>query len=229
MCDKVQPPQAMLSSTVSALFRKSTIAAEVRNLSSIAEIYPVELALVKGAILRRVIDFSGGRLCAREALSRLGIPDFPLLAGKDRMPHWPDSVVGSITHTTGYCAAVVAAYSNYLGIGIDAELIGRVDRELWTYIFTDREIDWLSDLTAEDQTTMATVLFSAKEAFFKCQYPITRKWLEFKDANLQITRNEFIVHIESHLLNREEELRGQFVLDGQLVITGIAYPYLVTA
>jgi len=31
----------------------------------------------------------------------------------------------------------------------------------------------------------ASLIFSAKEAFYKCQYPITTEWLEFADIEIE--------------------------------------------
>ena len=62
-----------------------------------------------------------GRACARAALSALGHGDAVIGRHANCAPLWPDSVVGSITHTSGYAAALVA----------DATLIGA---ELWAVL-----------------------------------------------------------------------------------------------
>src|SRR5947207_7559339 len=80
-----------------------------------------ELALVGEAGDKRRREFAAGRACARLALERLGRSNGPVLRGSNREPVWPDGVVGSITHTAGYCAAAVTEASCVLGLGIDAE------------------------------------------------------------------------------------------------------------
>ena len=45
---------------------------------------------------------------------------------------------------------------------------------------------WLQTCAAPDRRLWATVIFSAKEAFYKCQYPVTAQWLEFEDAHVQL-------------------------------------------
>ena len=70
-----------------------------RDLASPASLLPQELALIEGAVPKRVTEFATGRQCAREALRDLGIADVPILFGKDRCPLWPVGTVGSITHT----------------------------------------------------------------------------------------------------------------------------------
>ena len=41
---------------------------------------------------------------------------------------------------------------------------------------------------------MACALFSAKESYFKCQFPLTRRWLEFKQVELRFGEGSFVVH-----------------------------------
>ena len=55
-----------------------------------------------GAILRL------GRACARAALANLGQGEAVIGIDEAGAPLWPAGVVGSITHTKGYAAALVA-------------------------------------------------------------------------------------------------------------------------
>src|SRR5262245_29080334 len=66
----------------------------------------------------RVREFTLGRLCARRALEALGHAPVPILRGPGREPLWPDGLVGSITHTRRYCAAVVAPRTRLVSVGI---------------------------------------------------------------------------------------------------------------
>ena len=97
------------------------------------------------------------------------------------MPVWPEGVVGSITHARGCCAAAAARAQAYLGVGIDLERRGRVKEKHWRHIATPAEIEGL--LEAGDEAR-AEVLFSAKEAFYKAQFPGTRVVLGFQDAEV---------------------------------------------
>jgi 4'-phosphopantetheinyl transferase EntD len=135
---------------------------------------------------KRVQEFAAGRLCARRVLTELGIKDFPIKAASDRQPVWPVGVVGSITHTTGFCAAVAAEKKHIAALGLDCELAGSVKTELWRNLFRDDETRWLSSLPPSEQEAAATLIFCAKEAFYKCQYPLTREWLSFHDAWVEL-------------------------------------------
>jgi 4'-phosphopantetheinyl transferase EntD len=162
------------------------IAAELIGPGDSSLLLPAEAECLGRAVRKRVQEFAAGRLCARRALAEFGVSGFPVRSAKDRQPIWPDRLVGSITHTDGYCAAVVAERGRFLGIGVDTEAIGRVTRELWRQVFLAEEIDWLESLQEPQRAVSATTLFAAKEAFYKCQYPLTLEWLNFEDVRVEI-------------------------------------------
>lgn len=166
-------------------------------------LYPEESAQIASAVQRRRMEFAAGRSCAKKALSILGISNFPILSTASRAPIWPTGVIGSITHTEGYCAAVAGRINDYVSVGIDAEVVGRIGKELWPLLFTEEEHFFLANTPEGDQDVLATVFFGAKEAFFKCQYPITHKWLEFLDATVTVENRSFSVKtkVESSLSN----------------------------
>jgi len=120
-------------------------------------------------------------------LAEFGIHDFPIEVAEDRQPVWPETLVGSITHTTGFCAAVVAERSRLRAVGLDSEISDSVKADLWPSICTSAEINWLRSLPELQQTRAATLIFSAKEAFYKCQYPLTRQFLTFRDVIVEVS------------------------------------------
>ncbi len=133
----------------------------------------------------RIRDFTVGRLCARRALQELGVRGFSLLAAADRRPLWPSGIVGSITHTQGYSAAVVARSDAAAGLGIDTEVIGAVHPRLWPRFCAPQELDWLWRLSPDERARAAALIFAAKEAYFKCQYPLTREPLGFDAVQIE--------------------------------------------
>jgi len=134
---------------------------------------------------KRIQDFAAGRACAHRALRELGIHDFSLLAGEHREPLWPAGIVGSITHTRGYGAAVVARQSDLKSVGLDCEVIDSVDEDLWSRICTPPEIERLEQLPPIERGRQAALIFAAKEAFYKCQFPLTRAWVGFEDVVIE--------------------------------------------
>ena len=178
---------------------------------------------------KRVEEFAAGRFCARRALAELGYTGYPLGMNGDRRPRWPASVVGSITHTDGICGAVVAEQRRFRAIGLDMEIVGRVTPEIWPYICAPEETAWLTALREPEQRRCAALIFSAKESFYKCQYGVTRQWLEFDDVVLDLlspgeSAGRFALRARRRIaLLEHEPLVGRFEFRGSLVVTGIAF------
>lgn len=150
-----------------------------------AWLFPDEQTDIAGASSRRIAEFAAGRACAHAGLEALGVRVVAIGKGADRSPQWPADIEGSIAHTDGKAMAVVARRSDLgsAGIGIDVEQRGRVRSELYRKLFTDGEIDVI--LSAADEGLEATVRFSAKEAFYKAQYPLTQSWVSFTDVAIE--------------------------------------------
>lgn len=121
------------------------------------------------------------RRCAGELLRQAGAPVAWVGSRADRAPDWPAGFAGSITHGAGLVAVAVGRGS---GVGIDVEaLLGEADRlHVETSCLTPAERQRLEPLPQAGQVALATLLFSAKEAFFKCLYPAVRCWFDFLDA-----------------------------------------------
>jgi 4'-phosphopantetheinyl transferase EntD len=176
---------AKLSPELARLFPAEVVAAEVTVPVGRSVLTSLELQFIAHCADKRIHDFAAGRACAHRALSELGIVDFSLLAGKQREPLWPDSIVGSITHTHSYGAAVVARQRNLRALGIDCEVIDSVDEDLWSRICTPVELERLAGLPAGERGRQASLIFAAKEAFYKCQFPLTREWVGFEDVVIE--------------------------------------------
>ena len=194
---------------------------------------PPRLSLDEGrhlgsAVPKRVREFAAGRSCARRALAELGFTGCPLGMNSDRRPRWPASVVGSITHTDGICGAVVAEQRRFRAIGLDMEIVGHVTPDIWPYICTPEETAWLTVLGEPEQSRCAALVFSAKESFYKCQYGVTRQWLEFDDVALDLlspgaSAGRFALRPRRrNALLEHGPLVGRFEFRGSLVVTGVA-------
>jgi 4'-phosphopantetheinyl transferase EntD len=176
---------AVLSADIRTLFPDGVAAAELRVPGDVSLLLPAEAAGLGRAVQKRVEEFAAGRLCARRALAQFGIEDFALLVRSDRQPAWPESMVGSITHTGGLCAAVAAERRSFAGLGVDTEIVGAVKPDLWATICAGSEITWLRSLPAAEQVPAAALIFAAKEAFYKCQYAVTGEFLSFHDVLIE--------------------------------------------
>jgi 4'-phosphopantetheinyl transferase EntD len=148
-------------------------------------LFPEEEALLGRAVAKRRAEFTTARLCAREALSGLDLPPVPVLRGPNREPLWPDGVVGSITHCTGYRACAVAHVSDFLTIGIDAEPNAPTPDGVLGAVALPAEVERHEALTAAHPgVSWDRLLFSAKESTYKAWYPVARRWLGFEDADI---------------------------------------------
>ncbi len=174
-----------LSADLSRLFVPGSIVAELRQPGDPHLLLPEEAAHLGRPVPKRVGEFAAGRLCARRALAEFGIVNFPIRAAADRQPIWPQSMVGSITHTAGFCAVVVAQRQDADALGLDSEVVGDVKVEIWPIICAPVEIEWVESLPAPERPAAVTLIFSAKEAFYKCQYPMVGERLDFHDVSIE--------------------------------------------
>ena len=151
-----------------------------------ADLLPGEAAAVANARSKRINEFAAGRACARQALATFGVAGFALLAAPDRQPLWPAGFVGSITHTAGFCAAAVVPCSKIAALGLDSERTGAPTLDIWPTLCRPDELAWVDSLPSEQRPPAVTLIFSAKEAVYKCQYPITHQWLDFHDLRIEV-------------------------------------------
>jgi 4'-phosphopantetheinyl transferase EntD len=149
-------------------------------------LYAEEREYIASSVPRRRAEFGTARVCARKALAELGFAPCALAPHRDRSPRWPRGVVGSISHAHGLCAVAVALSSRASGLGFDVELDSALAPDLEAVICTDAERRWLDRWPYEQRGRMAKLVFSAKEAFYKCQYPTNRSFLGFLEVDLRI-------------------------------------------
>jgi 4'-phosphopantetheinyl transferase EntD len=212
--------------SIMRLFPSGVVATETETTKSLlSALHPNEADIVRHAAPKRAHEFAAGRLCARKALAKLSGHEPPLLANADRTPQWPTGVVGTISHTHGYCAAAVAHDSAFVGIGLDVETAEAVDEKILMQICTDEDLYWLNRQHLEVNRRWATVLFTAKEAFYKCQYSVTHAWLDFRDVSICLGGAEFLVRSENPVVRALLDgggLVGRFVEERGRVISAMA-------
>jgi 4'-phosphopantetheinyl transferase EntD len=176
---------AHLSVSLSRLFSPGAVVAVLHEAADPDLLLPDEAASMGRAVPTRLREFTAGRLCARRALAEFGVFDFPIRPAEDRQPVWPDSMAGSITHTDGFCAAVVAERRRIRALGVDSEVTGGVKVEIWSRICLPAELAWVRSLPESERGAAVTLIFSAKEAFYKCQYSVVRERLGFHDVSVE--------------------------------------------
>jgi 4'-phosphopantetheinyl transferase EntD len=221
---------ANLSSVLRNLFPPGVAVAELREPGDARLLYPAEAENLGGSVPKRVGEFAAGRLCARRALAEFGIGNFALRIGDSRQPLWPEHMIGSITHTAGLCAAVVAERGHLAAVGLDSEVVGDVPVEIWSTVCVPEEMAWLASLPDSARAAGVTLIFSAKEAFYKCQYPLVREWLDFHDVKVELlgwgtAKGEFRVDGTRRIALEDRAvlpLVGRYVFHEEFVSVGIA-------
>jgi 4'-phosphopantetheinyl transferase EntD len=180
------------------------------------ELLPAERdGIGPGAVAVRREEFTAGRVCARRALTALGFPGVAV-PSVNRRPVWPAGVAGSITHTTGYCAA--AATTAHRAIGVDAERDVALAPEVRALVCLPDERAWAA---AHPGPNWATVLFSAKETVYKLWNPLVGTWLGFEDVRITVEPDAgtFRAEVLAPRPGAPRELTGRFAIGGGLVRT----------
>lgn len=138
------------------------------------------------AAAKRQAEFLGGRLSARRALGDLTGQASTPARNAQQLPEWPQGVTGSITHSRGLAAAVVAKRANFQSIGLDAEVVMSDERatRLAPQILVESERQWLERLPRHACGDFVTLVFSLKESLFKALYPLVHQRFYFPDARL---------------------------------------------
>src|ERR1700722_15689506 len=174
-------------------------------------LFPEELHQIRTAREGRRADFATARVLARRALRTLGVEPTPLVCCSSGAPMWPAGVVGSITHTLEYCAVALGRAADFSSMGLDAERVRILEGRIADLVLTPRELRWLATQPTSERNDLLVLMFSAKEAFYKCQYPVTGAFLEFKDAELDIDRDAMrfaVTTLQNSLLQMLPPLMG---------------------
>ena len=179
------------------------------------------------AVVKRKAEFLAGRYCAQRALAEIDIEATTLAIGKDRYPEWPESALGSISHSDSRAVAIVSKASDLRGIGIDIEkhINENTIENIQSQILFGTEVDLLS-ATLLSKQLFFTIVFSLKESFFKSAYPIVQSYFDF-DAitvthiNVDTGSIMFTLNCELHnTLQKGRVLHGQFArVDNEHIAT----------
>ncbi len=166
--------------------------ADVRTLSCATSddlrtgLVPAEAALAATYAPRRQREFAAGRACARRLLAGLGVPAVAIGRDAHRAPCWPDGIVGSISHGAGLCVVAVARRGAIVGLGVDVEAEAPLSAGIQRRVCTPAERRRLAVLGEPEAGRRAKLLFSIKEAIYKCIHPLVQTPIGFQQADIQI-------------------------------------------
>ncbi|MFE9679809.1 4'-phosphopantetheinyl transferase [Streptomyces sp. NPDC002701] len=151
------------------------------------ELYPEEEALIARAVEKRRREFALVRGCARQAMEKLGVPPQAVLPGDRGAPQWPTGLIGSMTHCEGYAGAALARATDLASLGIDAEPHRQLPDGVLSSVALPDEDRRLRVLAGRYPAIhWDRLLFSAKESVYKAWFPLTGKWLDFSEADIEV-------------------------------------------
>jgi 4'-phosphopantetheinyl transferase EntD len=183
--------------------------------------------VIARAVDKRRREFTTVRHCARTALERLGVAPGPILPGERGAPGWPEGVVGSMTHCAGFRGCAVAHATDLRTIGLDAEPAAPLPDGVLDAIALPEERAAIRRLGPG--VPWDRLLFSAKESVYKAWFPLTRRFLEFHQARIELDpaggfTATLLVAPPSTVTGPLTGFTGRWVHRDGLVITAIAVP-----
>jgi 4'-phosphopantetheinyl transferase EntD len=195
---------------ISRILAPGIFGAEMEDVGQAVSLAPEEEALLAEAGTKRRRDFALGRACAHQALAALGRDTAVLKRSENGAPLWPNGTIGSITHTAGYAAALVADAERISGIGLEGDRIGGVSLDIWPRLFGTAEREYLERLDQEDRDLAATLFFCAKEACYKAWG--REKTLPFREIRVSRATHGFTA------LWSDKTFDGRFTVQGDLLL-----------
>jgi len=130
-------------------------------------------------------EYLAGRTTAMLALKSLGSHSYFVGRGSYGEPIWPSGIVGSISHNNRYAVCCVGYKKDVLGVGLDVEDVidSLTMKNIKSLILTGNESKLIENMR-EPINLLFTLLFSAKESFFKFAYPFVHKVFGFETVEV---------------------------------------------
>jgi len=184
---------------------------------------PTELTCTAGMVPQRREEFAAGRTAVRMAAMEDGSEPFAVPIGIDRAPIWPKGIIGSITHSSDVCLAAISRSERFAAIGIDVEPYATLPPDIAAEVV--HEGDGLELESGNAPLTQHDVVgvFSAKEAAYKCQFPLTGSMLGFDALSIRLMpqSHRFEARFEKSVgsFRTGDTLDGGYALVGNHVLT----------
>lgn len=206
-----------------ASFALDCVAGEV----VLSKLFAEEFALVENAVAKRQHEFAAGRMLARRAMSSLGVAPSAILRDTRGAPIWQEGYVGSISHSQGMAAAVVARRKAVRGVGLDMECRTRpFPWQALDIVIVPREKTWLCELPQHWREIAAFCMFSAKESIIKCLYSAGLPLFYFTQVTVQmdLALGHFEICELSGVPSLNTDMQGRLGWNENYVFTGAWWP-----
>ncbi len=184
---------------------------------------PAEEPAVARAAPSRRREFAAGRAAARRAIADLDQPNCAIPKGPGGAPVWPPGITGSISHCDTACIAVASQARRFASLGVDVEVAAPLDPVLTDIICSESELVRIARLPARRQALMATMIFSAKEAAYKCQFPLTGHLFDFNgfEIGLDLRQRRFTATFATgnQVFPKGYSIEGRYAITEGLIVT----------
>jgi len=205
-----------LQAQISQLFPGGVAVSYSPRYPADADLHAEELAYTRDMVDKRLLEFTHGRHCARMAMTALDITPEPVRKRPDRSPAWPAGLVGTITHTGAHAAAAVAVSSDFVSLGMDMEISEPLESETINLIVRPDE-------HSANDGDHAKLLFSIKEAIYKCIHPVVHTYVDFQEMEVDLSGAEGTFGAIPHTNNFDAgliaSLQGRYQITDGLIIS----------
>jgi 4'-phosphopantetheinyl transferase EntD len=151
------------------------------------DLHPVELELASDMSPRRLREFRAARTLGRLALTALGMEPSAIIHGIGGEPRWDSGILGSLAHSDTQAAALISTMSTCEAVGVDIVDDREITPAEAVDIMSAGEIEVIlkSQIAPSMKERARELVFSVKEAVYKCQYPKTH-WtdLDFNEVKV---------------------------------------------
>ncbi len=178
--------------------------------------FPAEFEEMPRAEEGRRREYIAGRVAAHRAMEKLGLSARPVLTNRSRAPAWPRGLVGSLSHNATTCVALVARSSEVKSLGVTVGDDTPLGPEKIDTTCTLEERAWLATQPEAARGRLARVIFCAKEAVCKCQYPLSHRKPGF--AALLVTPDIDTGQFEATFLADTGRFHAGARLDGRFAV-----------
>lgn len=180
------------------------------------------------AVNKRCAEYLAGRIVARQAIERINGTKPQIGTHKDRSPIWPKGLIGSITHSDRFAAAALAQqkYHQFLGIDFEHWINAQLADELSGQILDKYEKQLLSQCSISFEQGV-TLIFSAKESFYKALYPHVKTFFGFDEArvsSMDVASRRFTIELLTSFGDEFEQgwaIKGNFKMLPDGILTYI--------
>lgn len=221
------PEPARVQSLARGLFPSAVVVRTMSVSDSVPAAMPEETAcLSPRTVAGRRREFAAGRAAARAAMAELGLEPAAITMSADRSPIWPPGLTGTIAHCGQFALAALVRSRDIRAIGIDVEPSDPLAADLVSEICSPAELAWLDTLA--DPLTHAKLVFCAKEAAYKSQYPISRTMFGFDglDTQFDMENNSFTARFTRDVgpFSAGARIKGRFAVGAGVILTGATLP-----